>query len=754
MKHLLIILLAAFSFQTLSAQEFDIREFKAEPSDLAARRNQMLTVNGEPCALIKVTTNIKGMQFDSNIGIVDVTHQTDGYWVYIAPRERRVKLMADGFISLDVDMPEPARSHIVYQLVVAPKGVYHTSDLVRVTFRVNQSNVYVQSGESAPVLSLSNNAVFNVPKGERTFRFIKDGFFEEVKTISIEKEEVVDITLKAGASSTKLALSGHIIVTSEPSGAEVYLNEQRVGSTNYQNRHLAGKYTLRLQLPNYYEHVEQFELKEGATVEIPRVNLKPRFGYWQVTSTPSGADVLLNGRIVGVTPIKKQVIQSGFHEVTVRKTNYHEHKETFRLSDGDEKTLNIKLKGAFGDLQITSEPPDARVFIDNKEVGKTPYRNPQMPSGTYSIRITKELYADANEVITVTDEKKTERYIALTKNYGTLKISSQGSQISINGKTVATNSYSANLAPGEYRVKATKDKHRDDERTAFIMLGQTEDITLTPKPREGAVSITTSPFETRGAEIFIDGIKQKQTTPATIPLLIGSYNITIKKTGYIDVSQNVSIAEGKEESLSLKLITYAGSQLQQAKKHRISKALYGTAAIAAAGTGAYYRYSVISLTNDYATATGNAADIYSKIDNHDLYSWVAFGTAIPLGVMSLVKSYQYKSKVEQNMRVDICRSDKYFYGAATIISLGIGGYYRYSMHNLSNDYNNATTDATSIYGKIEQHVFISNAALAAAVPFAVMTIVNSVQQSRSFKNIRAGAMPTKNGVVFGLNYQF
>lgn len=754
MKSLFTLLVILFSFQILSAQEFEVREFKADPSDLTARTQQERTVNDEPCALVKVNTNIKGMQFESNIGIVNVVHQADGYWLYIAPKERIIKIMAGGFFSLEVNMPEPAVALRVYNLVVAQKFGGQISDLVKVTFRMNQSSVYVQSNESAPVLSSGSNAVFNLPKGVRTFRFIKDGFFEEEETVNIQEEEIIDITLKPGAASTKLTLSGHVIITSDPPGAEVYLNEQRVGSTSYQNRHLAGNYTLRIQLPNYYDHVEQFELKEGATIEIPRVNLKSRFGYWQVNSTPEGAEVFLSGRSIGVAPIKKQVIASGLYEVTVRRTNYHEHKETFRINDGDIKTLNIVLKEAFGDLEIISEPSDAKVFIDNKEVGKTRYRNSQMPSGTYSVRIVKELYADANETLTVVDGKKTEKFISLTKSYGTLKINALGSEISVNGKSVGSHSYNANLTPGEYKIKASKSKHSDDERTVFVMLGQTEDITLTPKSQQGAISISTSPFETRGAEIFIDGIKQKQATPATIPLLIGNYNITVKKAKYIDVSQTVKISEGKEEVFAVKMITFSGSQLQQAKKHRVAKVLYGTTSLVAAGAGAYFRYSVIDLTNDYKLATDNATDIYSKIDKHDLYSWVAFGAAVPLGVMSLIKSSQYKSKVDMNMRSEICRNDKYFYGSATIISLGFGGLYRYSVHKLSNDYNNATTDATSIYGKIERHEFISNAAFAIAVPFAVMTIINSVQQNSSLKNINAGAMPTRNGLVFGLNYQF
>lgn len=664
MKHFILSTLLFFFAVTLSAQEFEVREFKADPSDLAARNKEKRTVNDESCALIKITTNIKDMQFDSNIGIVDVVHQTDGYWVYIAPREKRIKLMATGYISLDVKMPEPAKSLTVYHLVVAPKGVYHTSDLVRVTFRLNQSNVYVQSGESAPVLSTSSNAVFNVPKGERTFRFIKDGYFEEVKSVNIQDEQIIEITLKPGAPTTVLTLSGHIIVTSEPAGAEVYLNEQRVGSTNYQNRHLAGNYTLRLQHPNYYEHVEQFNLKEGATIEIPKVNLKPRFGYWQISSTPIGADVFLNGKNVGVTPLNKQIIQSGIHEVTVRKANYYDHKESLRIADGDEKTLNIALKEAFGDLAITSDPSDAKVFIDNKEVGKTPYRNPQMPSGTFNVRIAKELHADANEVITIVDGKKTDRFIALTKNYGTLKISAQGSQISINGKVVGSNTYSANLAPGEYKVKATRDKHLDDERIAFVMIGQTEDITLMPKPKQGAVSITTTPFETRGAEIFIDGVKQKQTTPATIPLLIGSYNLTVKKAGYIDVSQAVTIRDGKEDVLNFSLISYQGSLIQKANRYKTAKIVYGTATAAAIGTGTYFLLSANKLNEEYKTATTDAGMIYDKMERHDLYSVIAYGAAVPFTVMTIIKATQQKRAKKKVSMAFIPLKDGFVFGMA------------------------------------------------------------------------------------------
>jgi hypothetical protein len=642
MKHLFIILLATFSLQTLIAQEFDIREFKAEPSDLAARRNQMLTVNGEPCALIKVTTNIKGMQFESNVGIVEVVHQNDGYWVYVAPRERRVKLMADGFISLDVVMPEPAKSLTVYHLIVAPKGLYHTSDLVRLTFRMNQSNVYIRSGDGAPVLSVGNNAVFNVPKGKQTYRFMKNGFEEVELNVDIEEEEVVDVNLVPGETDTKFNLSGWVIITSEPSGAEVFLNEQRVGVTPYQGRNIAGQYNLRLRYQLHHDHVEQFELEEGATVTLPTVNLKPRFGYWQITSSPSNAEVLLDGKLVGTTPLARGQISSGSHKLTVRKSLYYDHTENFNINDGDDKRFDITLKEAFGSLEITSDPIGATVYIDGREVGTTPYKNPQQPSGRYNLRLAKDLYSEVRDQITVSDGKKTEKFLALSKNYGTLKVTAQGSEIFLDGRKMGSNSYSANLNPGQYTLRATKDKHEDAEKDVFIALGQTESVTLTPRARMGAVSIVSNPFDARGAQIFINGISQNKTTPAVIPLLIGTYNVKLAKPNYLESTQEVVISEGKEHELVFNMKTYKGSLQEKATKYKRAKALYGTATLAAAGTGTYFLLTANKLHEDYKTATTNATEIYDKMERYDLYAYISYGVAVPLGVFTVIKHIQQR----------------------------------------------------------------------------------------------------------------
>ncbi len=114
---------------------------------------------------------------------------------------------------------------------------------------------------------------------------------------------------------------------------------------------------------------------------IPAINMNPRYGFFEVTSTPSGAEVLLNNSLVGRTPLPKTQISSEYHEMTLRYPMYHDHQETFTIEDGDHKRFDVALKPAFGGLLIASEPSGARVFIASSEVGTTPYENMQQPSG-------------------------------------------------------------------------------------------------------------------------------------------------------------------------------------------------------------------------------------------------------------------------------------------------------------------------------------------------------------------------------------
>ena len=643
MKCLQTLFLPFFLFQVVIAQEFDVREFKTDPTDLAAIRYEKRTKNDEASAIVKVITNIKGMKFDSNLGIVDIEYKDEGYWIYIGPREPRIRLMAEGFLPKDVVLPEPAQSHMVYSMRVTSSGMMAPpTALVRITFRMNQENVYIRSGESAPVMAPGSSSVFDVPKGEHGFRFIKQGFSELQHTVDAQEDQVINITLEPGVPTTTLALPGMIIISSDPPGAEVYLNERRVGVTPYQGRQVAGQYNLVLRDRLHHDHIGQFTLAEGATVNIPFIDLKPRFGYWQVTSEPAGAEVMLDGIMVGATPLLREEITSGSHELLVRAPLYHQHQESFTIEDGDDRRFDITLKEAFGHLSVDSDPPGAEVFIDGSRIGTTPWENPRQPSGRYNIRLSIDLHLDAVEQVTVTDGSKTDRFISLAKNYGTLEITAEGSEIYFGDRHVGRGTWTGNLPPGQYKVRATRSLHTDDEREVYAVIGQKEVIYMSPRPRQGWLNIVTEPFEAQGAEIWINGKKLTETSPAVIPLIMGNYNIVIRKPGYLDESRTVGITEGRERELNLKMQTFQGSMLEQARNHRSAKIAYGTATLATVGAGIVFMLSANHFAEEYKTATTDATMLQDKIKLHDMISYVSFGAAVPLGIMTITRMARQK----------------------------------------------------------------------------------------------------------------
>jgi hypothetical protein len=67
-------------------------------------------------------------------------------------------------------------------------------------------------------------------------------------------------------------------------------------------------------------------------------------GSMRVLSTPEGADVRVDGELVGKTPVSRDQISSGDHVIEFRLKGYFDHKETMKIEGGREKVFSVDLK--------------------------------------------------------------------------------------------------------------------------------------------------------------------------------------------------------------------------------------------------------------------------------------------------------------------------------------------------------------------------------------------------------------------------
>jgi len=113
-----------------------------------------------------------------------------------------------------------------------------------------------------------------------------------------------------------------VTVQTEPPGATVFVNGRVAGATPVALSGLAcGSYGLRFEKEGYVTLARPVQVtRDGLAV---RETLTPNgTGSLAVQIKPRGAEVLLDGELIGHTPLQRSGIPVGVHELVVRKTNF------------------------------------------------------------------------------------------------------------------------------------------------------------------------------------------------------------------------------------------------------------------------------------------------------------------------------------------------------------------------------------------------------------------------------------------------
>ena len=226
-KIFLLLCLVSVS-STLFADEFEVLSFRQDDKSLIARVNPRKDINGRPCAVIKVMTDIKDLSFNSNQGIEgDVKYNQGEYWVYVQPGEKQIIIKHPDFKPLyyAIEMSiEPAGDYVM-EVRRKKTSAGLDENLVKITFRLNEENTYISRGEGAPVKVSSKVSEYQLPKGEYNFRFSKEGFESKSETILADHDKIIDINLNSGTNTTRFKLPGIIIINSEHNTKTIMTND-------------------------------------------------------------------------------------------------------------------------------------------------------------------------------------------------------------------------------------------------------------------------------------------------------------------------------------------------------------------------------------------------------------------------------------------------------------------------------------------------------------------------------------------------
>lgn len=142
--------------------------------------------------------------------------------------------------------------------------------------------------------------------------------------------------------------NGLVRFESTPSGAEFFLNGKSMGGSPDSGILVAytiprGLYTVEARKPGYITKIDQLYIDDNA-VTTYRIELVPSpLGDLQVNSTPDGAQIYLDNRAAGITPVKIPDLKAGEHRVQVMKDGYQDWAVNVSVTGGTTETVEAVL---------------------------------------------------------------------------------------------------------------------------------------------------------------------------------------------------------------------------------------------------------------------------------------------------------------------------------------------------------------------------------------------------------------------------
>ena len=198
---------------------------------------------------------------------------------------------------------------------------------------------------------------------------------------------------------------GTLQVTSEPGGARVEVDGRFAGFTPLRYGAETGTRTVDVALEGFNSFSTAVTISGGQSsrVEAALTAVEAvRGGTATFESTPPGAQVFVNGELVGVTPTQAISFAEGSYEARFQLEGYSDASINFGVSRNLNQIVETQLVAAAPDVErvgaliVEANIVGARVFVNGQDYGTIPNslrgRVSNLPQGTHQLTVVAQGY--------------------------------------------------------------------------------------------------------------------------------------------------------------------------------------------------------------------------------------------------------------------------------------------------------------------------------------------------------------------------
>lgn len=315
----------------------------------------------------------------------------------------------------------------------------------------------------------------------------------------------------------------------------------------------AGSHRVAATLPGYYPLDSTIDVGEAPAQSVT-LKLTKLPGLITLTTTPDvAAQVTLDGKPLGTTPLKDAQIRPGKHRLEFSADRYlSEVRELDVQGEHEHQKLDVKLTPNWAPVSLTTRPPGAEVTVDGKSAGTTPLVM-QLTAGQRAIEARLHGYnAWQDKIVVNANEPQQLPPVSLQKADGRVALRSTpaAAAVNVDGEFRGRTPLTLRLRPGKrHRITLTKPGYETVSRELSVEAdsGRRLDVSLTAL--YGNVKVASDP---PGADIWVDDQRQGET-PSTLKLTALEHRIEIRRKGYATQSRKLTPRPGFLQSLDIQL---------------------------------------------------------------------------------------------------------------------------------------------------------------------------------------------------------
>ena len=344
MKKLYLILLSVFALlNTTVAQELTVKSFVLAPTDITAQTEGRKDLNGDACALVKISFVGDVADVEGNV-IKPLVRRNNETWAFMTQESRQMKVVTKDYLPLMVTFGdygiEKLQSNRTYVLTLTkPSGAQEPVDaggnFYAISVQPKDAKVTIDGVLQASSSDGEYSAM--LAYGSHTYKVEAGGYISKSGSFTIGKGDMTPISVSLVSALATLSVSCPTPAVS------LYVDKKSVGSLPWSGNLKEGMHLLEVRKDGYRSQQKTIQLAQQQKLDVAFDALSAIQGNLSVNFKPFGSDVYVDGVKVGQSPRVFNGVLVGNHNVEIRKSGYTTSRQTVMISEGQTASISGSL---------------------------------------------------------------------------------------------------------------------------------------------------------------------------------------------------------------------------------------------------------------------------------------------------------------------------------------------------------------------------------------------------------------------------